>query len=146
MKTTWKKRVGQLLIEVLVVTLLLVAIDVFMEGMYLFGVPQPEKVTQVPLAYPQLTPEEKEYTDPEQILLAVELTGFLKYVPFISADPEDQPLITITYLTEEGEEITLSASQDTLWWKGKAHPLRHPGNFMKMAEGIFFLPEAQSQP
>ena len=141
MKPSWKKRLGQLVIQILAVTLLLVGIKIFTGGMYLLGIPQPEEVTRVTLAYPQLTEGVKEVTDPQEMELAVYLTAYLKYVPFARADPEDQPLLTITYSTGEGEEITLSASWDTLWWKGKAHPLKQPGSFMKMAQGIFFLEE-----
>lgn len=145
MKPSWKKRLGQLVIQILAVTLLLVGIKIFTEGMYLLGIPQPEEVTRVTLAWPQLAGEEKEVTDPQEIELAVYLTAYLKYVPFAGADPEDQPLITITYFTGNGEEITLSASRDTLWWKGKAHPLKQPGTFIKMAQGIFFLEETEGQ-
>ena len=144
-KTSWKKRVGQLLLEIALTTLILVGIKIFMEGMYLLGVPQPEEVTRVTLSYPQCTQEIKELEDPEEILLAVQLTAFLKYRPLAGADPADQPLVTITYYTAEGKEITLSASEDTVWWKGRAHPLKHPGNFIKMTEGIFFLPEVQAE-
>lgn len=145
MKSSWKKRMGQLLLEIALTTLLLVGIKIFMEGMYLLGVPQQEEVTRVTLSYPQCTREIKEVEDPEEILLAVQLTAFLKYRPLAGADLADQPLITITYYTREGREITLSASENTVWWRGKAHPLKHPGNFIKMAEGIFFLPEVQER-
>lgn len=145
MKPSWKKRLGQLVIQILAVTLLLVGIKIFTEGMYLLGIPQPEEVTRVTLAYPRLTGEVKEVTDPQERELAVYLTAYLKYIPFARADSEDQPLITITYFTVNGEEITLSASRDTLWWKGKAHPLKQPGSFMKMAQGIFFLEETEGQ-
>ncbi len=143
MKPSWKKRLGQLVIQILAVTALLVGFKIFTEGMYLLGIPQPEEVTRVTLTCPQLAGEAKEVTDPQEMELAVYLTAYLKYVPFAQADPEDQPLLTITYFTGEGEEITLSASRDTLWYRGKAHPLKQPGSFMKMAQGIFFLEETE---
>lgn len=141
MKTSWKKRLIRFLAQVLVVTFLLMGIKIFMEGMYLLGIPQPEEVTQVTLSWPQLSPGEKLVTDSQQIQLAVYLTAYLKYVPFAKAEPGAEPEVTITYCQADGEQVTLAASQDTVWYKGKAHPLRHPGQFIKIAQGIFFMKE-----
>ncbi|MEE0800785.1 MAG: hypothetical protein U0L91_05845 [Gemmiger sp.] len=124
-------------LPVIVTAALFVGISIVKDGMYLLGVPAVGEVQRVTVAYPALTPDVRETTDPDQIELAVKLTGFLKYAIFADPDPDDSPLITITYFTADGE-TTVSASRRTVWWNGRALPLRDEDTFVNLTEGIFF--------
>lgn len=127
---------------VLLTTAFIMTVSVLTEGMYLLGIPAAENVERVEIRYPALTEERKEISDKEEIELAVALTGFLKYSLFEKGDEDKAPLITITYYLEDGRSVSVAADRDTLWWKGKAHGIKNKGNFVKLAEGIFFLEEA----
>ena len=54
------KFLARLLIEIIVVTLLVVGIRIFTDGMYLFGLPDLKDVQTVSISYPIVTDEIKE--------------------------------------------------------------------------------------
>ena len=43
----------------------------------------------------------------------------------------------MTYTLKNGEVRVLSASRTTMWWKGRAHPLRQPEVFCNIVDGLF---------
>lgn len=141
MKTKVIKGILKLLIQVVVITCLLMGISIFTEGMYLIGVPSVEDVEKVTIVYPRVTEEVKSITDKEKIETAIQLTGFLKYNISKKVQKNDEPIITITYYKQNGEEISVSASNETVWWKGKAYTLKDDETFINLAEGIFFMEE-----
>ncbi len=145
MKKILKNIFSRYVIPAVITAVLLVALDIAVNGMYLIGVPDISDVQKVTISYDEVTSETKVLTDEENIDLAVHLTGFLKYSVFEKADSNDKAAITITYFKSNGDEITVSASDDTVWWNGRAHALKNKGNFMKMAKGIFFLDDIQTQ-
>ena len=67
------------LIEVIVMTVLIVGINIFMNGMYLWGLPRINDIQSVNITYPSVTDDVKEISSREDIELALKLTGFLKY-------------------------------------------------------------------
>ena len=136
-----RRRVKGLLITVILVTVLLMGVSIATDGMYLLGIPEIDRVEKVIINYPGMA--EKEFTDPEQIELAVKLTGFLRYVPFKRTDDAALPSVTITYFTDTGDKISVAANADTVWWKGKPRVIKKADMFMKLTEGIFFLGELQ---
>ena len=144
-KNNYLKSIIRFLIQAGVTVALLVGVSIFHRGMYLIGVPKAEKVQYVTVSYPEVTDEEKKITDREQIRLAVQLTGFLRYSLLEEADSGESPMITITYHQENQAAITVSANRNTVWWKGKSHVIKDPDMFVNLTEGIFFLedlPEA----
>ena len=138
-KNNYLKSIIRFLIQIGVVAALLMGFSIFHGGMYLIGVPKAEKVQYVTVSYPEVTDGEKKITDWEQIRLAVELTGLLRYSLLEEADRGESPMITITYYRENQPAITVSANRNTVWWKGKSHVIRDPDMFVNLAEGIFFL-------
>ena len=138
------KTVVRFLIRILLITMLIMGISVALNGMYLIGVPAIDEVQSVTISYPDVTDAVKTISDREQIELAVKLTGFLKYSLFEKATDTQSPMITMTYLLENGDRISISANRETVWWKGKAHPIKEQGMFINLTEGIFFLKEVQS--
>lgn len=145
MKRKTAKAIGRLLAQIVVTTIVLLAIEISMEGMYLLGIPSKENVTKIMVSYPAVTEEAKVFTDAENIDLGLHLTGFLRYVPFEKCDNQEEPLITITYVLQNGQEVSLSANRNTVWWKGKAHAVKQKDIFVNLTEGIFFLRETVTE-
>ncbi len=125
------------------VTLLTVSIQLFTQGMWLWGLPSFDEVQSVRIAYPSVTDTVKEVSEPEDMELALKLTGFLKYDLFEKADTTGEPLIAITYHRKDGTEQTVSANRTTVWWQGKAHALKEKDMFVNLTEGLFFLEDLQ---
>ena len=74
----------------------------------------------------------------ERVERALKLVGFLKYRLFTQAEADDAPLLTMTLRLRDGTECIVSASRDTVWWRGKAHALRQRELFVNLTEGLFF--------
>lgn len=125
------------------VTILTVGIQIFTQGMWLWGLPSLDEVQSVSLSYPNVTDTVKEVSEPEDMELALKLTGFLKYDLFEKADTTDEPLISITYHRTDGTEQTVSANRTTVWWQGKAYALKEKDMFVNLTEGLFFLEDLQ---
>ncbi|MDO5410165.1 MAG: hypothetical protein Q4F21_06875 [Lachnospiraceae bacterium] len=139
MKNKYIKGIVKFLLQIFVSVVIVVIINIGLNGMYLMGIPKIENVKKVTISYPQVSDEMKEISDNEDIELAVKLSGFLKYSLFKDADTSEAPLITITYYTSNGDAIEVSANRKTVWWKGKAHAIKEDDMFINCAEGIFFL-------
>ena len=117
------------------------AVSIFMNGMYLLGIPDPEDVQSVVAEYPGVTDEKKEFTDREHVEQAVKLTGFLRYALFEEPVSGGSPMITITYVLDDGRTVSVSADRETVWWKGRPRAIKDREMFINLAEGIFFLEE-----
>lgn len=118
-----------------------VFVSILMNGMYLLGIPDPEDVRSVVVEYPGVADEKKEFTDWEYVEQAVKLTGFLKYALFEKPVSDASPMITITYILDDGRAVSVSASRETVWWKGRPRAIKDREMFINLAEGIFFLEE-----
>ena len=124
------------LIELAVITVLFVGGSIVINGMPLFGVPALDDIQSVQISYPAAD-SGIETSSREDVELAQNLTSFLYYAPFAPVDSEEEPAITITYFLRGGVQKTVAASDTTVWWNRKSHRLKHPGQFVKMAEGVF---------
>ena len=116
-------------------SLLAVLMYLATQGMWLTHLPAEKDVQSVSLS---LNGETVEVTEPEQVERALKLVGFLKYRLFTQAEADDAPLLTMTLRLRDGTECALSASGDTVWWRGKAHALRQRELFVNLTEGLFF--------
>ena len=125
------------LIELAVITVLFVGGSIVINGMPLFGVPDVDDIQSVQISYPGAAHSGIETSSREDVELAQNLTSFLYYAPFAPVDSEEEPAITITYFLRDGVQKTVAASDTTVWWNRKSHRLKHPGQFVKMAEGVF---------
>ena len=103
------------LIEVIVMTVLIVGINIFTNGMYLWRLPRINNIQSVNITYPSVTDDVKEISSREDIELALKLTGFLKYDLFEKVNSEEEPTITITYFLKDGTSKTISANNTTVW-------------------------------
>lgn len=133
------------LIEVVVITVLIVGISVFTDGMYLLGLPDLNDIQSVNISYPSVTDGVKEISSREDIELALKLTGFLKYDLFGEVNSEEEPAIIITYFLKDGTSKTISANNTTVWWNNKIHVIKDKEMFINLTEGIFFLEDLQTK-
>ncbi len=131
--------------EVVVVVILVTGVNIFINGMYLFGLPERSEVQSVTISYPAVTDEVKEVSTEEDVELALKLTGFLKYDLFEKTDGEGEALITMTYHLKDGSEKEIAANHEIVWWNGKAYCIKDQEKFIRLTEGIFFLGEVQEQ-
>lgn len=133
----------RLLVGILLTSVLTAALFMVQRGVPLWGAPRPEKVVAVRA---ELLPSglTKETREEEDIKTACNLVNFLNYQPFTpvsEGSAELGPDVTITYILENGEELTAGANWITGWWKGEAHALKQPDLFVNLVEGLFFSRE-----
>lgn len=138
MKNQMKRALIRFSVRVLITVLLVVVFSIFMRGMVLTGIPKIDEVQKVTISYPELTDEVVEVTEEEQIELAVKLTGFLNYSLFEKADTEETPMVTIVYVLDHGESVSISANRNTVWWKGKAYAIKEKDSFIDLTKEVFF--------
>ena len=139
------KGILRFLIEVIVITVLIVGIHIFMNGMNLLGLPDLEDIQSVSISYPSVTDDVKEISSYEDIESALKLTGLLKYDLFKKATCEEGPLITIAYHLKDGTDKTISANNTTVWWNNKPYAIKDKEMFINITEGIFFLEDLQAR-
>ena len=135
MKRKLLRILGHIVWEVAAASLLAVLMYLATQGMWLTHLPAEKDVKSVSLS---LNGETVEVTEPERVERALKLVGFLKYRLFTQAEADDAPLLTMTLRLRDGTECALSASGDTVWWRGKAHALRQRELFVNLTEGLFF--------
>ena len=122
-------------------TLLTVALSVLIAsgvwlgfyGVPLLGLPKAEDVQSVTLV--SLDSGSVTVTDTENVELLVKAANLLNYK--LGAPDTTDPELTVTYTLKNGEVRVLSASRTTMWWKGRAHPLRQPEVFCNIVDGLF---------
>lgn len=133
----------RLLLVVLLASALTAALFVARRGVPLWGAPRPGEVAAVRA---ELLPSglAKEIREKEDIKTACSLVNFLNYqlfTPVSEGSAELGPDVTITYILENGEELTAGANWITGWWRGEAHVLKEPDLFVNLVEGLFFSRE-----
>lgn len=131
------KKAIRLLVTILIVSIVIVAANLLIEGFPLLGVPDAEKIERVMVEHGDYPNESKEYSDAQNIDLAVALLGYLRYSP-LKGLSDDNQLIKITYVLDDGTEYIVSANDYTVWWNGKPHALSDEGTFVKMCTAVFF--------
>lgn len=121
----------------LVVSIIVAAFSFLVEGVPLFGIPQTDEVARVVIEHRGYPNGVKEFTDTENIELAVALTGYLRYSP-LKGLSDDNRLIQITYILNNGSQCTVSANEYTVWWNGTTRALRNENAFVKLCTAVFF--------
>lgn len=133
------KSLIKFLITVAASVFIVMAIDASVRGMWLFGIPDSENVKSVTLSYPRLTDETVRLCEEDDIELALNLTGFLRYDLFDEPDPDQKPKITMTFHMKDGTDKTIDANNETVWINKKAYSVKQEDMFINLTEGVFFL-------
>ena len=125
------KRVFRTILTFLVVCIFIIGSNFLIKGVPLIGVPDAENIKQIVVKHKDYPDEVKAYTDESKIEVALALLGYLNYSPFKSLSDDNQ-LIQITYIMNDGTELIVSANDYTVWWKGKPRVIQDEGKFVKM--------------
>lgn len=122
---------------ILAVTIVVIVGNLFIKGVPLLGTPDVDKIEKVRITHADYPDEIKEFTDEWHIELAEAVLGYLNYSPLKGLEDDNQ-LITITYIMEDGTEYVISANEKTVWYNGTARAIHDEGTFVKMTTGVFF--------
>ena len=135
MKQVQKKHSAwlQTLLTVVLSVLIASAVWIGRYGVPLLGLSKAEDVQSVTLV--SLDSGSVTVTDTENVELLVKAANLLNYK--LGAPDTTDPELTVTYTLKNGEVRVLSASRTTMWWKGRAHPLRQPEVFCNIVDGLF---------
>lgn len=132
------KRIFRTLLTFALTLAAMLAAYAAISGMWLFGVPNAKNVVEVTITSTEHPAETIVFSDAECIERTVKLTGFLKYRLFTAAQEDDTPIVTIVWTLRDGSVCEISASRETVWWRGRALPLKDEAFFINLADGIFF--------
>ena len=132
------KRIFRTLLTFALTLAAMLAAYAAISGMWLFGVPNAKNVVEVTITSTEHPAETIVSSDAECIERAVKLTGFLKYRLFTATQEDDAPIVTIVWTLRDGSVCEISASRETVWWRGRALPLKDEAFFINLADGIFF--------
>lgn len=132
------KRIFRTLLTFALTLAAMLAAYAAISGMWLFGVPNAKNVVEVTITSTEHPAETIVSSDAECIERTVKLTGFLKYRLFTAAQEDDAPIVTIVWTLRDGSVYEISASRETVWWRGRALPLKDEAFFINLADGIFF--------
>ena len=131
---------------VAVCMILTMGIKIAMDGCWLVFLPLDDKVASVTVAYPSLSPEEKELSDIEDVQRCIKMLNLLKYDVLQKSQDTTEPLVTYTYHLKDGTDMVVAANNNTVFYKGKQHVLKESAIFVNVTEGLFFLEETARQP
>ena len=123
--------------RIVITTVIVFGGYIFMNGMFLIGIPKTGNLQAVKIEYFEPNHEIKEITDSSKLELAVKITGFLNYSVFEKAEEPFEPKVTITYLLNDRTEISVAADNNTVFRKGKLHKIKQPDIFINISETIF---------
>ena len=130
-------KLGAYIFRIVITTVIVFGGYIFMNGMFLIGIPKAENLQAVKIEYFEPNHEIKEITDSSKLELAVKITGFLNYSVFEKAEEPFEPKVTITYLLNDRTEISVAADNNTVLRKRKLHKIKQPDIFINISETIF---------
>lgn len=131
------RKLGAYIFRIVITTVIVFGGYIFMNGMFLIGIPKAENLQAVKIEYFEPNHEIKEITGGSKLELAVKITGFLNYSVFEKAEEPFEPKVTITYLLNDRTKISVAADNNTVLWKGKLHKIKQPDIFINISETIF---------
>ena len=79
------RKLGAYIFRLVITTVIVFGGYIFMNGMFLIGIPNSENLQAVKIEYFEPNHEIKEITDSSKLELAVKITGFLNYSVFEKA-------------------------------------------------------------
>ena len=99
--------------------------------------PDADNITKIIVEHTDYPGDRRKYVDTASINMAQALLGALRYEP-LKKPAEGTPVVRLTYVLDDGSEITVEANDQTVWWKGKAHVIYEPGEFVKQCATFFY--------
>ena len=140
------KEALRFLLGIAVYMILATGMKIALDGCWLIFLPLDDKVASVTVAYPSLSPEEKELSDIEDVQRCIKMLNLLKYDVLQKSQDTTEPLVTYIYHLKDGADMVVAANNDTVFYKGKQYALKESAIFVNVTEGLFFLEEIAGQP
>lgn len=134
------KKVFRFIATVIAVVIVVIGLNLLVDGVLLLGTPDAENVSCVIVEHSDYPDEIKKHTDDTKIELAVAMLGYLNYSP-LKGLSDDVPVIRVTYIMNDNTEIVVKANDKTVWWNGKAYAVTDENMFVKMCTAVFYLQE-----
>ena len=132
------KKVFRFIATVIVVTIVVIGLNLLIEGVPLLGTPDVANVSSVIVEHSDYPDDIKKHTDDTKIELAVAMLGYLNYSP-LKGLSDDVPVIRVTYIMNDNTEIVVKANDKTVWWNGKVYAVTDENMFLKMCTAVFYL-------
>lgn len=132
------KKVIRFIATVIAVVIVVVSLNILIDGVPLLGTPDAENVCCVIVEHSEYPDEIKKHTDDTKIELAVAMLGYLNYSP-LKGLSDDVPVIKVTYIMNDNTEIVVKANDKTVWWNGKVYAVTEENMFLKMCTAVFYL-------
>ena len=133
-KKRWKFFSWKTLYTVVSIVVIQTIIWVAFHGIPLIGLPQAEDVKSISIT--QNSSQEREIKTREEIELMINATNLLNYRIF--GKKEGSPIMTVTFHLKDGDDVTISANNTSMWWHGKVHPIKDTSLFINVVDGLFF--------
>ena len=134
------KKVFRFIGTVIAVVIVVICLNLLIDGVPLMGTPDAENVSSVIVEHSDYPDDVKKRTDDTKIELAVAILGYLNYSP-LKGLSDDVPVIRVTYIMNDNTEIVVKANDKTVWWNGKAYAVTDENMFVKMCTAVFYLQE-----
>ena len=99
--------------------------------------PDADNITKIIVEHTDYPGDRRKYVDTASINMAQALLGALRYEP-IRKLAEGTPVVRLTYVLDDGSEVTVEANDQTVWWKGKTHVIYEQGEFIKQCATFFY--------
>ena len=114
------------------------AFRILNKGIRLPDAPDAENITKIVVEHTDYPGDTRKYVDTLSIDMAQGLlVASLRYAAVRT--PEDgAPIVRLTYVMDDGSEVTVEANDKTVWWKGKSYAIRKEGEFVKYCATYFF--------
>ena len=113
------------------------AFSILNKGIRLPDEPDVERITKIIVEHTDYPGDTRKYVDTLSINMAEALLGSLRYAP-VRTPAEGEPVVKLTYVLDDGSEVTVEANDQTVWWNGKIYVIRKEGQFVKQCARHFF--------
>ena len=109
------------------------------DGMRLPNTPDAEDITKIIVEHTDYPGDTRKYVDTTSINMAEALLGTLRYA-LVRTPAEGEPVVKLTYVLDDGSEVTVEANDKTVWWNGKTYAIynTNTGEFVKKCATYFF--------
>ena len=107
------------------------------KGIRLPDAPDAENITKIVVEHTDYPGDTRKYVDTTSINMAEALLGTLRYAP-VRTPTDGEPVVKLTYVLDDGSEVTVEANDKTVWWNGKSYAIRKEGEFVKYCATYFF--------
>ena len=109
------------------------------DGMRLPDAPDAEDITKIIVEHTDYPGDTRKYVDTTSINMAEALLGTLRYEA-VRTPTDGEPVVKLTYVLDDGSEVTVEANDKTVWWKGKTYAIYNTktGKFVKYCATYFF--------